>query len=103
MQEVYLIPQPHDGLPGCRYFMTLMRDDLQIRVGDCVYITRENPQRRNDGIPVRTSYRLLSNTSPDKLEIFRVERLWINEKWVQMWRFFVKVERDQLINSFNEE
>ncbi|XP_013389870.1 histone-lysine N-methyltransferase ASH1L isoform X3 [Lingula anatina] len=78
--EVYQIPQPHDGLQGCKYYMTLMRDDLQIRVGDCVYITRENPQRRSDGLPVRMSYRLLSNTNPDDMEIFRIERLWISEK-----------------------
>lgn len=70
IQEVLMVPQPEDALIHCRYYMTLMRDEeLQVRVGDCVYVTREG---------VDTSVRRPPLTAEDreKLDIFRVERLW---------------------------
>lgn len=80
-KEILMVPQPSDATPRNTYYMTLMRDDMQVHVGDCVYVMRDNLLKRSsDGTPVRTSYRLLSNISPDKLDIFRVERLWKNEK-----------------------
>lgn len=76
-----MVPQPSDATSGNTYYMTLMRDEMQIHVGDCAYVMRDNLLKRSsDGTPVRTSYRLLSNISPDKLDIFRVERLWKNAK-----------------------
>lgn len=40
-------------------------------------------RRTPDGHPVRQSYRLLSHINRDKLDIFRIEKLWKNEKYVQ--------------------
>lgn len=39
-------------------------------------------RRTPDGHPVRQSYRLLSHINRDKLDIFRIEKLWKNEKYV---------------------
>ncbi|NXF26988.1 ASH1L methyltransferase, partial [Rhodinocichla rosea] len=47
--------------------------------GDCVYLMRDS-RRTPDGHPVRQSYRLLSHINRDKLDIFRIEKLWKNEK-----------------------
>ncbi|XP_078604802.1 uncharacterized protein LOC144878245 isoform X3 [Branchiostoma floridae x Branchiostoma japonicum] len=80
-REVPMVPQPPYANRGCTYYLTLLRDDLLVRQGDCVYLMRDQSQRRSvDGKSVRTSYRLLSNISPDKLDVFRVEKLWKNEK-----------------------
>ncbi|XP_046358620.1 histone-lysine N-methyltransferase ASH1L-like [Haliotis rufescens] len=76
-KEIKLVPQPPDATPGCMYYMTLMKDDMQIAIGECVYLNRD--YKRGEGAPVRSSSRLLSNISPDKLEIFRIEQLWIDE------------------------
>jgi len=48
-------------------------------VGDCVYLMRDS-RRTQEGQPVRQSYRLLSHINRDKLDIFRIEKLWKNEK-----------------------
>ncbi|XP_059499069.1 histone-lysine N-methyltransferase ASH1L isoform X2 [Stegostoma tigrinum] len=78
-REVPMIPQPHYAQPGCVYYICLLRDDLLLRHGDCVYLMRDN-RRGPEGQPVRQSYRLLSHINRDKLDIFRIEKLWKNEK-----------------------
>ncbi|XP_016021638.2 histone-lysine N-methyltransferase ASH1L isoform X6 [Rousettus aegyptiacus] len=78
-REVPMIPRPHYAQPGCVYFICLLRDDLLLRQGDCVYLMRDS-RRTPDGHPVRQSYRLLSHVNRDKLDIFRIEKLWKNEK-----------------------
>ncbi|XP_039107396.1 histone-lysine N-methyltransferase ASH1L isoform X1 [Hyaena hyaena] len=78
-REVPMIPRPHYAQPGCVYFICLLRDDLLLRQGDCVYLMRDS-RRTPDGHPVRQSYRLLSHINRDKLDIFRIEKLWKNEK-----------------------
>ncbi|XP_068108690.1 histone-lysine N-methyltransferase ASH1L isoform X2 [Hyperolius riggenbachi] len=78
-REVPMIPCPHYAQPGFIYFICLMRDDLLLRQGDCVYLMRDS-KRTPDGQPVRQSYRLLSYINRDKLDIFRIEKLWKNEK-----------------------
>lgn len=65
----------------------LMTSSLQVYVlcplpGDCVYLMRDS-RRTPDGHPVRQSYRLLSHINREKLDIFRIEKLWKNEKYVQ--------------------
>lgn len=50
--------------------------------GDCVYLMRDS-RRTPDGHPVRQSYRLLSHINREKLDIFRIEKLWKNEKYVE--------------------
>lgn len=82
MQEILADPQPDDATEGWTYYMTLMRDEIQIRVGDCVYVLREVPKPENR-IPidsVKTSYRVISEIGQDKLDIFRIERLWKDGK-----------------------
>ncbi|XP_074650466.1 uncharacterized protein LOC141905496 isoform X2 [Tubulanus polymorphus] len=76
--EIELSPQPDDATPGHVYYMSLLRDELQLRIGDTVYLMRDGP-RNIDGNAVRTSYRAALNTSPDKLDVFRIERLWKDE------------------------
>ncbi|XP_068031264.1 histone-lysine N-methyltransferase ASH1L isoform X2 [Anomalospiza imberbis] len=78
-REVPMIPRPHYAQPGCVYYICLLRDDLLLRQGDCVYLMRDS-RRTPDGHPVRQSYRLLSHINRDKLDIFRIEKLWKNEK-----------------------
>ncbi|GCB65553.1 hypothetical protein scyTo_0011887, partial [Scyliorhinus torazame] len=83
-REVPMIPQPHYAQPGCVYYICLLRDDLLLRHGDCVYLMRDN-RRGPEGQPVRQSYRLLSHINRDKLDIFRIEKLWKNEKAMLMF------------------
>ncbi|KAM4662430.1 LOW QUALITY PROTEIN: histone-lysine N-methyltransferase ASH1L [Discoglossus pictus] len=78
-REVPMIPCPHYAQPGCIYFICLLRDELLLRQGDCVYLMRDS-RRTPDGQPVRQSYRLLSHINRQKLDIFRIEKLWKNEK-----------------------
>lgn len=78
-REVPMTPRPHYAQPGCVYFICLLRDDLLLRQGDCVYLMRDS-RRTPDGHPVRQSYRLLSHINREKLDIFRIEKLWKNEK-----------------------
>ncbi|XP_043936099.1 histone-lysine N-methyltransferase ASH1L isoform X2 [Protopterus annectens] len=78
-KEVPMIPPPHYTQPGCVYYICLLRDELLLRQGDCVYLMRDS-RRTPDGQPVRQSYRLLSHINREKLDIFRIEKLWKNER-----------------------
>ncbi|CAG2223928.1 ASH1L [Mytilus edulis] len=76
-EEIIADPQPEDGTPGWTYYMTLMRDELQVRVGDCVYVLRDVPMSKDISVDsMKTSYKLVQEIGHDKLEIFRIERLW---------------------------
>lgn len=57
----------------------IIADVVGLCVGDCVYLMRDS-RRSSEGQPVRQSYRLLSHVNRDKLDIFRIEKLWKNEK-----------------------
>lgn len=70
-----LVPQPRDVRPNCTHYLTVVKDDVQYAVGDCVYVMRDT-KRTSSGTPVRTSYRLLASTGPDKMDIYRLEQLW---------------------------
>lgn len=78
-QEVEIVPNSddEDEMPddGNRYFMTLMRDDMQIRLGACVYVMKENHSKRY-------SYKKFGGLRKENLDIFRIERLWKNQKYV---------------------
>ncbi|XP_036393803.1 histone-lysine N-methyltransferase ASH1L-like [Megalops cyprinoides] len=78
-REVPMLPQPSYAQSGSVYYICLLRDDLLLHQGDCVYLMRDS-RRTPDGQPVRQSYRLLSHVNRDKLDIFRIEKLWKNEK-----------------------
>ncbi|XP_011478936.1 histone-lysine N-methyltransferase ASH1L isoform X2 [Oryzias latipes] len=78
-REVPMLPQPSYAQAGSIYYICLLRDDLLLHQGDCVYLMRDS-RRSSEGQPVRQSYRLLSHVNRDKLDIFRIEKLWKNEK-----------------------
>ncbi|RVE67214.1 hypothetical protein OJAV_G00115150 [Oryzias javanicus] len=78
-REVPMIPQPSYAQAGSIYYICLLRDELLLHQGDCVYLMRDS-RRSPEGQPVRQSYRLLSHVNRDKLDIFRIEKLWKNEK-----------------------
>nr|XP_040043729.1 histone-lysine N-methyltransferase ASH1L isoform X1 [Gasterosteus aculeatus aculeatus]XP_040043730.1 histone-lysine N-methyltransferase ASH1L isoform X1 [Gasterosteus aculeatus aculeatus] len=78
-REVPMIPQPSYAQAGSVYYICLLRDELLLHQGDCVYLMRDS-RRTPEGQPVRQSYRLLSHVNRDKLDIFRIEKLWKNEK-----------------------
>ncbi|TNN43592.1 Histone-lysine N-methyltransferase ASH1L [Liparis tanakae] len=78
-REVPMIPQPSYAQVGSVYYICLLRDELLLHQGDCVYLMRDS-RRTPEGQPVRQSYRLLSHVNRDKLDIFRIEKLWKNEK-----------------------
>ncbi|XP_013868611.1 histone-lysine N-methyltransferase ASH1L isoform X2 [Austrofundulus limnaeus] len=78
-REVPMIPQPSYAQAGSIYYICLLRDDLLLHQGDCVYLMRDS-RRTTEGQPIRQSYRLLSHMNRDKLDIFRIEKLWKNEK-----------------------
>ncbi|XP_054619165.1 histone-lysine N-methyltransferase ASH1L isoform X1 [Dunckerocampus dactyliophorus] len=78
-REVPMLPQPSYAQAGSVYYICLLRDDLLLHQGDCVYLMRDS-RRTPEGQPVRQSYRLLSHINRDKLDIFRIEKLWKNEK-----------------------
>ncbi|GIY56310.1 histone-lysine N-methyltransferase ASH1L [Caerostris extrusa] len=89
--------RPHYANPECQYYLTMLLGDLQIKLGDCVYLRREDaslaftegvqsqilPQGMESGdAAARDSLR---NKKTQLLDIFRVERLWKdeqNKKWV---------------------
>ncbi len=77
-KEIPMLPQPQIK-PGCTYYMTLMRDDLQVRIGDCVYLMRDMPQSSKSSA-VRPATKQPYTSHNDKYDIFRVEQLWINDK-----------------------
>ncbi|XP_055888108.1 uncharacterized protein LOC106075037 isoform X1 [Biomphalaria glabrata] len=77
--EILLIPSPIDALPDCTHYMTLIKDDVQYAVGDCVYVMRDC-KRTSAGTPLRASHRLMASVNPDKLDIFRLEQLWKDPK-----------------------
>ncbi|KAL3866572.1 hypothetical protein ACJMK2_043860 [Sinanodonta woodiana] len=69
-KEIKIPNQPEEDEQT--YYMTLMKDDMQIRVGECVYVMRESQARRY-------SYKKSGTFNRDKMDIFRIERLWKNE------------------------
>ncbi|KAL8615961.1 hypothetical protein ACOMHN_034637 [Nucella lapillus] len=66
--------QPGPSGEKVEQYLTLMRDDLQIAQGDCVYLMRDFKKA------AKSSLRLVAFTSPDKMDIFRVEDLFKNSK-----------------------
>ena len=78
-QEILLVPPPSDAMPDCTHYMTLVKDEVQYAVGDCVYVMRDC-KRTSSGAPLRTSHRLLATCSPDKLDVFRLDQLWKDPK-----------------------
>ncbi|XP_043245786.1 histone-lysine N-methyltransferase ash1-like [Amphibalanus amphitrite] len=76
--EVRLKPQPEDAEPGLTYYLSLMRDQLQVRQGDCVYIMQGDMVRAAQEAG-QVPYKFVKRLVPDELLIFRVEKLWKDE------------------------
>ncbi|KAL7299920.1 hypothetical protein TKK_0007242 [Trichogramma kaykai] len=57
---------------GKKYYVTLMRDDLQLRTGDTIYVLRDTPDKN--------TYKTIEKFNYEEMDIFRIERLWKNEK-----------------------
>ncbi|GBN73545.1 Histone-lysine N-methyltransferase ASH1L [Araneus ventricosus] len=91
-KEILMVPRPHYANPECQYYLTMLLGDLQIKIGDCVYLRQDDaPQASSDGVQgqivaqgmessdaaTRESLRSKKN---QLLDIFRVERLWKDEQ-----------------------
>ena len=75
-----MVPQPADAQRGFVYYMTLLSGRLQVGAGDAVYVTRlPDAGGRHATRPAAHATR---DAHDDKqlLDIFRVERLWIDDK-----------------------
>lgn len=59
-----------------------MRGNLQLRVGDAVYVLRDMLEESVTGTspPRKVTYKTIKNVNFADLDIFRIERLWIDEK-----------------------
>ncbi|XP_066246011.1 histone-lysine N-methyltransferase ash1 isoform X2 [Euwallacea similis] len=69
----YEIPMDDFTEHGHRYYMTLMRGDLQLRQGDTVYVLRDISIQ---GTNQKHSYETIGKIDYSELDIFRIERLW---------------------------
>jgi len=74
--EIQLPTPPSYAEPSEVHYLTLIREDLQIRVNDTVYVLRDitNPESGKSH-----SYKTIKNFKYSDCDIFRVERLWKNE------------------------
>ncbi|KAH8410780.1 hypothetical protein KR222_007582, partial [Zaprionus bogoriensis] len=67
---------------GHRYYLSLMRGDLQVRQGDAVYVLRDIPIKDETGkvLPSQKhTYETIGAIDYQECDIFRVEHLWKNE------------------------
>ncbi|XP_033161603.1 histone-lysine N-methyltransferase ash1 [Drosophila mauritiana] len=67
---------------GHRYYLSLMRGDLQVRQGDAVYVLRDIPIKDESGkvLPTKKhTYETIGAIDYQECDIFRVEHLWKNE------------------------
>ncbi|XP_070207967.1 histone-lysine N-methyltransferase ASH1L-like isoform X2 [Littorina saxatilis] len=78
VKKEILDPQKKDQLgpndEQVEQYLTLMKGNLQVAQGDCVYLLRDYKR------PARSSLRLVAASSPDKMDIFRIEDLFKNIK-----------------------
>ena len=89
-------PQPDDAMPGCVYYMTLVReeDDTQVHLAQCVYLAKD-PRlmtliKKSSAAPgdtsatpaplVRPVYKDVNKKKRTAMDIFQIERLWKNEE-----------------------
>ncbi|XP_047120741.1 histone-lysine N-methyltransferase ash1 [Schistocerca piceifrons] len=80
--EILMSPQPPYATPGLTYYITLLRGTLQLRQGDTVYVLRdmieENAPKTSP--PTKHTYKTVKDVKYSDLDIFRIERLWKDEK-----------------------
>ncbi|CAB3369610.1 Hypothetical predicted protein [Cloeon dipterum] len=79
-RDIVMHPSPEYAEEGETYYISLMREELQLRIGDTVYVLRDIDR---DDIsdpsepPQKHTYKTLQNAMPDDCDIFRIERLFI--------------------------
>ncbi|OXU28648.1 hypothetical protein TSAR_004817 [Trichomalopsis sarcophagae] len=56
---------------GKKFYVTLMRGELQLRTGDTVYVLRDTPEKH--------TYKTIQKFDYEQMDIFRIERLWKND------------------------
>nr|CAD7255866.1 unnamed protein product [Timema shepardi] len=80
--EIVMEPQPHYATPGLTYYITLLRGELQLRQGDTVYVLRDMVEESapKSSPPVKHTYKTVKDIKYSDLDIFRIERLWKDEK-----------------------
>ncbi|EDV97564.1 GH14625 [Drosophila grimshawi] len=67
---------------GHRYYLSLMRGELQVRQGDAVYVLRDIPIKDEAGKVMpsqKHTYETIGAIDYQECDIFRVEHLWKNE------------------------
>ncbi|GLV31179.1 absent small or homeotic discs 1 [Carabus blaptoides fortunei] len=69
---------------GHRYYVSLIRADLQLRQGDTVYVLRDIPI---PGTDKKHTYDTVGEVKYTDLDIFRIERLWKDSKTGQRFAF----------------
>ncbi|XP_076800082.1 uncharacterized protein LOC143445104 isoform X1 [Clavelina lepadiformis] len=80
-KEVEVVPQPPSAPPGHTYYLTLLKDSLLVKVGDCARLIHDHclRQRSSNNPPVRSSYRLQSHSTSDRMDFFRIKKLWTDD------------------------
>lgn len=63
---------------GNRYYLSLLRKDLQVRQGDTVYVLRDIPIKSDnkEEPPRKHTFETIGQIDWSQCDIFRVERLW---------------------------
>ncbi|GAB0086330.1 Histone-lysine N-methyltransferase ash1 [Sergentomyia squamirostris] len=65
---------------GYRYYISLLRGQLQVRQSDTVYVLRDipvSPDPKNPNLPLQKhTYKTIGDIDFSEFDIFRVERLW---------------------------
>ncbi|KAF4531360.1 hypothetical protein B566_EDAN018103, partial [Ephemera danica] len=82
-RDILMNPVPEYAQPGETHYISLMREDLQLRQGDTVYVLRDIVRDDIDDPslpPQKHTYKTLKNAKPEDCDIFRIERLYIDEK-----------------------
>ncbi|XP_068910676.1 histone-lysine N-methyltransferase ash1 isoform X6 [Tenebrio molitor] len=80
----YEIPLDEFTEHGHRYYMTLLRGELQLRQGDTVYVLRDIPIAGTDR---KHTYDTIGKIDYADLDIFRIERLWKDSKTGQRFAY----------------
>ncbi len=70
--DIKMVPQPEYASPGETYYVSLMRDDLQTRVGDTVYVLRAFKDQ--DGFDSPKSVKELAKESRKKTKKSKAEK-----------------------------
>ncbi|KAE8745477.1 hypothetical protein FOCC_FOCC007857 [Frankliniella occidentalis] len=79
--EIVMDPQPEGHKPEGhdKEYTTLLRNDLQIRQGDTVYVLRDVTEGEGES-QAKVTYKTIKDPKYGDMDIFRIERLWKDDK-----------------------